>query len=52
VKGQGLCKLMEEALDVQGKEQGWENEVDMLGDELLVQGGFVSGGSGGPKPPG
>ena len=36
VKGQGLCKLMEEALDSQEEEEkGWENEADMLEREVL-----------------
>ena len=31
VKGQGLCKLMVEAQDLQmEQEEGWDNEVDML----------------------
>ena len=31
VKGQGLCKLTAEALDLQNEEdEGWDNEVDML----------------------
>ena len=35
VKGQGLCKLMAEALDLQEDEEGWENEADMLEREVL-----------------
>ena len=35
VKGQGLWKLVAEALDPQEDEQGWENEVDMLQREVL-----------------
>ena len=36
VKGQGLCKLTAEALDLQKEEEeGWENEVDMLQREVL-----------------
>lgn len=36
VKGQGLCKLLVEALDLQEEEEeGWENEVDMLQREVL-----------------
>ena len=35
VKGQGLCKLMAEALDPQKEEEGWENEADMLEREVL-----------------
>ena len=36
VKGQGLCKLAAEALDPQKKkEEGWDNEVDLLQSELL-----------------
>ena len=35
VKGQGLCKLTAEALDLQEDEEGWKNEVDMLEREVL-----------------
>ena len=36
VKGQGLCKIAMEALDLQeGEEEGWENEVDMLERKVL-----------------
>ena len=36
VKGQGLCKLVAEAQQSQMKqEEGWENEVDMLQNEVL-----------------
>jgi hypothetical protein len=35
VKGQGLCKLAAEALDLQENEEGWENEVDMFEREVL-----------------
>ena len=36
VKGQGLCKLMVEALDLQKEEEeGWDNEFDMLQREVL-----------------
>ena len=36
VKGQGLCKLVIEAQDPQmEQEEGWENEVDMLQNEVL-----------------
>ena len=36
VKGQGLCKLVEEALDLQKEEEeGWDNEVDLLKSEVL-----------------
>ena len=34
-KGQGLCKLAAEALDLQEEEEGWEKEADMLEMELL-----------------
>ena len=40
VKGQGLCKLAVEELDLQEEEEeeeeeGWENEVEMLEREVL-----------------
>ena len=36
VKGQGVCKLVEEALDLQTKEEkGWNNEVDLIKSEVL-----------------
>ena len=36
MKGQGLCKLVVEALDPQKEEkEGWDNEVDLLQSELL-----------------
>jgi hypothetical protein len=36
VKGQGLCKLAAEAQDLQmEQEEGWDNEVDMLQNEVL-----------------
>ena len=35
VKGQGLCKLMVEALDPQENEEGWENEEEMFEIEVL-----------------
>lgn len=36
VKGHGLCKLAEEALDLQEEEEeGWDNEYDMLQREVL-----------------
>jgi hypothetical protein len=36
VKGQGLCKLVVEALDPQmEEEEGWDNEVDLLQNEML-----------------
>ena len=36
VKGQGLCKLVAEAQDPQTEqEEGWDNEVDMLQNEVL-----------------
>ena len=35
VKGQGLCKLVVEALDLQESEEGWENEVDMFEREVI-----------------
>jgi hypothetical protein len=36
VKGQGLCKLAAEAQDPQTEqEEGWDNEVDMLQNEVL-----------------
>ena len=36
VKGQGLCKLVVEALDLQKEEEeGWDTEVDMLRKEVL-----------------
>lgn len=38
VKGQGLCKLVAETLDLQEEEEeeeGWENEADMLEKEVL-----------------
>jgi hypothetical protein len=36
VKGQGLCKLAAEAQDLQMEEkEGWDNEVDLLQNEVL-----------------
>ena len=36
VKGQGLCKLTVEAQDTQmEQEEGWDNEVDLLQNEVL-----------------
>ena len=36
VKGQGLCKLTEESQDPQmEQEEGWENEVDLMYNEVL-----------------
>ena len=35
VKGQGLCKITAEPLDLQEDEEGWENEDDMLEREVL-----------------
>ena len=35
VKGQGLCKLIAEALDPQEEEEGWDNEADMMQREVL-----------------
>ena len=36
VKGQGLCKLVVEAQDPQiEQEEGWDNEVDLLQNEVL-----------------
>ena len=35
VKGQGLCKLVAEALELQEDKEGWENEADMLEREVL-----------------
>ena len=36
VKGQGLCKLVAEALDLQmEEEEGWDNEVYLLQSEVL-----------------
>ena len=36
VKGQGLCKLMAEAQDLQmEQEEGWDNEVYLLQNEVL-----------------
>ena len=35
VKGQGLCKLAGEALDLQENEEGWENKANMLEKEVL-----------------
>ena len=35
VKVQGLCKLATEAQDPQTKEEGWDNEVDLLQNEVL-----------------
>ena len=36
VKGQGLCKLTAEAQDPQmEQEEGWDNDVDMLQNEVL-----------------
>jgi len=36
LKGQGLCKLAEEAQEPQmEQEEGWENEVDLIQTEVL-----------------
>ena len=36
MKGQGLCKLAVEAQDPQTKEEeGWDNELDLLQNEVL-----------------
>ena len=36
MKGQGLCKLAEEAQDPHmEQEEGWENEVDLMQNEVL-----------------
>ena len=35
VKGQCLCKLMVQALDLQEDEEGWENKANMLEREVL-----------------
>lgn len=36
VKGQGVCKLVTEALDPQKEEEErWDNEVDLLQSEVL-----------------
>ena len=36
VKGQGLCELMVEAQDPHmEQEEGWDNEVDLLQNEVL-----------------
>ena len=35
VKGQGLCKPVAEALDLQKDEEGWENKANMLEMEVL-----------------
>ena len=36
MKGQGLCKPMVEAHDTQmEEEEGWDNEVDLLQNEVL-----------------
>ena len=36
VKGQGLCKLGTKAQDPQmEQEEGWDNEIDMLQNEVL-----------------
>ena len=36
MKGQGSCKLTVEALDPQmEEEEGWDNEVDLLQNEVL-----------------
>ena len=35
VKGQELCKLAAEAQDPQMEQEGWDNEVDMLQNEVL-----------------
>ena len=36
VKGQGLCKIVAEAQDLQmEQEEGWENEVDLMQNEVL-----------------
>ena len=34
VKGQGLCKLAVEELDLQNDEEGWENEADFFEREV------------------
>ena len=36
VKGQGLCKLAAEELDPKKEEEvGWDNEIDLLQNEVL-----------------
>ena len=35
VKGQGLCKLVAQALDPQNDEEGWENKVELFEREIF-----------------